>query len=113
MNTYYGPEPNFESITRSSFPWGELYDARIDQRPSTLLADDRSGTLRLTRTGGVLTASARAVGGDWRVVGTRPAVTAAATITVGAASHDEIFGDRDVRVAFDSFSINSGDLWCR
>lgn len=113
MNTYYGPEPNFESITRSSFPWGELYDARIDQRPSTLLSDDRSGTLRLTRTGSVLTASARAVGGDWRVVATRPAVTAATVITVGAASHDDIFGDRDVRVGFDNFSINAGELWCR
>lgn len=112
MNTYYGPAPNFESITRQSLPWGEFYGARIDGLSSSVLTNDPDGSLRLTRVGKVLTALARATGGDWRVVATRRAVTEPAVIPVGAATGDEIFGDRDVKVAFDNFSVNSGSLRC-
>ena len=43
MNTYYGPAPNFESITRQSLPWGEFYDARIDGLSSSVLTNDPAG----------------------------------------------------------------------
>jgi hypothetical protein len=112
MNTYYGPGPAFESITRQSMPWGESYDARIDRVSSSALTNDGGGSLRLTRTGQVLTASARSSGGSWHIVATRRAVTDPATITVGAATNDDVFGDRDVKVGFDNFSVNSGSLRC-
>jgi hypothetical protein len=112
LNTYYGPAPNFESITRQSMPWGESYDARIDRVSSSVLTNDLDGSLRLTRTAGVLTASARSAGGGWQVVATRRAVADPATITLGAATNDDVFGDRDVKVAFDNFSVNSGSVRC-
>ena len=112
MNTYYGPAPNWESISRQSQPWGELYDARIAGSYSSTLTNDLSGTLRLTRSGGTLTASSRD-GTDWRVVAARVAVLEPAVITLGAGSYDEGFANREVRIAFDNFSINRGSLVCR
>jgi hypothetical protein len=112
MNTYYGPAPNWESITRESLPWAEAYEARIAAFSSSVLTQDLRGTMRLTRSGGVLTASARTPSTDWQTVATRAAVTEPAVITVGAASNDSIFAHRDVKVAFDNFSVNSGRLSC-
>ncbi len=111
MGTYYGPAPNWESITRQSQPWGELYDARIAGSYSSTLTSDLSGTLRLARSGGILTASSRN-GTDWRVVAARVAVLEPAVITLGAGSYDEGFANRDVRIGFDNFSINRGNLVC-
>jgi hypothetical protein len=111
MNTYYGPAPNWESITRQSQPWGELYDARIAGSYSSALTSDVRGTLRLTRSGSILTASSRA-GTDWRVVAARVAVLDPAVITLGAGSYDEGFANGDVKIGFDNFSINRGSLVC-
>ena len=111
LGTYYGPAPNGESITRQSQPWGELYDARIAGSNSSTLTNDLSGALRLTRRGDILTASSRG-GTEWRVVAARVAVLEPAVITVGAGSYDGGFADRDVKIAFDNFSVNSGRLVC-
>jgi hypothetical protein len=111
LGTYYGPAPNWESITRQSQPWGELYDARIAGSYSSTLTSDLRGALRLTRSGDTLTASSRE-GTGWRVVAARVAVLEPAVITVGAGSYDGGFADRDVRIAFDDFSVNSGRLRC-
>lgn len=111
LHTYYGAAPNWESVNRRSVPWGELYDARIAGSNSSTLTNDLSGTLRLTRSGGILTASSRD-GTDWRVVAARVAVLEPAVITLGAGSYDEGFANRDVRIAFDNFSINRGRLIC-
>jgi hypothetical protein len=111
LNTYYGPAPNWESITRQSQPWGDFYDARIAGSYSSALTNDLSGTLRLTRSGSILTASSRD-GTDWHVVAARVAVLEPAVITLGAGSYDGGFADRDVKIAFDNFSINRGSLVC-
>jgi hypothetical protein len=112
MNTYYGPAPNWESISRESLPWAELYEARIAGSTSAVLTNDGRGTMRLTRTGSVLAASSRTASTDWQLVATSVAVLDPAVITLGAASNDTIFAHRDVKVAFDNFSVNSGRLSC-
>ena len=111
MNTYYGPGPDFESVTRESFPWGEFYGARIDQVYNSTLTADPRGTLRLARAGGLLSAS-EWTGRAWRVVGERRAVRADAIIALGAASNEEVFAKRDVKVEFDNFDVASGRLVC-
>ena len=111
MNTYYGPGPNFESITRESFTWGEFYGARIDQVYNSTVTADLHGTLRLARAGGLLSAS-ELTGSVWRVVGERRAVRADAIIALGAASNEEVFAKREVKVDFDNFDVASGRLVC-
>jgi hypothetical protein len=112
MNTYYGPAPNWESINRESLPWAELYETRIAGSTSSTLTNDLRGTMRLTRTGSILAASSRTASTDWQLVATRMAVLDPAVITLGAASNDTIFAHRDVKVAFDNFSVNTGRLSC-
>jgi hypothetical protein len=113
MNTYYGPAPNWESINRESLPWAELYETRIAGSTSSALTNDLRGSLRLTRTGSILAASSRTASTDWHLVAARVAVPDPAVITLGAAgNNDTIFAQRDVKVAFDNFSVNSGRLSC-
>lgn len=112
MNTYYGPGPDFESVTRNGFPWSETYDGRIQQVETSRLTSDTRGSLRLRRAGATLTIMTRGVGGEWEVVAWGRAVTDPATITLGVATHDAIFGHRSVRVAFDDFMAYRGSLVC-
>jgi hypothetical protein len=111
MNTYYGPGPDFESITRESNPWGEFYGALIDRLYNTTLTADVRGKLRLTRSGGTLSAS-EWTGSEWRLIGARSAVRADAVITFGAAARESSFAKREVKVGFDNFDVASGRLVC-
>ena len=113
MNTYYGPAPNFESITRQSLPWASS-TTPVDG-PVVVRLDERSGRVSPLDAREECSPHRRATGGG--LACRRDQTSGDRTgrvIPVGAATGDEIFGDRDVKVAFDNFSVNSsGSLQAR
>jgi len=96
-------------IFRESKPWGENYGSWIDPVSSSTPTSDAAGSLRLTRTGGVVTTWYRS-GGTWvaHETGPRPEPM---TVGVGAGDFNTLSG-LHVRVAFDNFRIDSGELSC-
>jgi hypothetical protein len=74
---------------------------------------DTSGTLRLVRVGGTITGLYwNAATSAWVVIASGPIGTDDAGYLLFVWSHDSLFGDEEVRVAFDNFRISSGTLVC-
>lgn len=96
-------------VLRESKPWGERYSSWIDPSFAATDTGDVAGSLRLTRTGGVVTASYLG-GGGWTVLNSaaRPE-----SMTAGVGAGDfQTFSGLHVRVGFDDFRIASGALTC-
>ena len=97
-------------VFRESKPWGERYGSWIDPSFAATGTTDQAGTLRLVRTGGVVTASYR-LGDTWVPLNTasRPEPM---TMGVGAADF-QTFSGLHVRVAYDDFRLTTGELTCQ
>lgn len=72
---------------------------------------DTSGRLRMVRTND-MTTGYYSDSGEWRALTTSSSTTADATFSIAAWSHDYAFTDQDVKIAFDNFIINEGQLVC-
>ena len=96
-------------VFRESKPWGERYGSWID--PSFAAADtvDQAGSLRLSRTGGIVTASYGS--GEAQVTLNSAGRPESMTAGVGAGDF-QTFSGLHVSVAFDDFRIDSGELTC-
>lgn len=96
-------------IFRESKPWGENYGSWIDPVGSGVPTSDTAGSLRMTRINGVVTTSYSS-GGQWIVLNTGPRPE---SMTVGVGAGDfNTFSGLHVRVAFDNFRLDSGELSC-
>lgn len=96
-------------VFRESKPWGENYGSWIDPSFASSPTADSSGTLRLTRTGTIVTASYLS-GVGWTVLNSsaRPE-----PMTAGIGAGDfQTFSGLQVRVAFDDFRIDTGAITC-
>jgi hypothetical protein len=72
---------------------------------------DLSGSLRLTRTGGLETGYYMS-SGNWVMIHTGPSITQEIHLNIVAWSHDYAFEHRFVKVAFDNFTLNRGTTSC-
>jgi TolB protein len=96
-------------IFRESKPWGERYGSWIDPSFAATDTGDTAGSLRLTRSGGVVAASYLGAGG-WTTLNSssRPE-----PMTAGVGAGDfQTFSGLHVRVGFDDFRIASGAITC-
>jgi hypothetical protein len=76
-----------------------------------LSTSDRSGKLRLTRVGAVVTSSYwDAASSAWVPFASGAGTVEDVQIALSAWSHDLAFEDQDVRVAFDNFIVHQGEL---
>jgi DNA-binding SARP family transcriptional activator len=97
---------------RSSSQWGEQYGSWTGSAASVSLADT-TGTLRLARRHGIVTAYFRHKG-SWQSITSGPN-TASASIAVGASGgkgYDTTFGGQEVIVDFDNFIVTGDDPIC-
>jgi len=97
-------------IQRESQTWAEQYFAWLGGPFGYATTADQGGSLRLVRAAGTVTAYWR-FGEAWVPLGSAPD-SGNAVMGVGAQSDDSLFANQPVRVAFDSFRINSGVLSC-
>jgi hypothetical protein len=96
-------------IWRESRPWGEEYFAFADNSFGSVSTTDRSGSFRLVRSGGVLTASYLS-SGVWIPL---LASTSSGTAVVGFQLADyNFFTGEAASAAFDNFRVESGELTC-
>jgi TolB protein len=96
-------------IWRQSRPWGEEYFAFADNVFGYVATADRSGSFRLVRSNGVLTASYLS-NGVWIPLLTS---TSSGTAVVGFQLADyTFFTGMATSVAFDNFRLESGELTC-
>lgn len=72
---------------------------------------DLSGTLRLTRTGGLETGY-YLTSGNWVMIHTGAAITQDIHLNIVAWSHDYAFEHVFVKIAFDNFTLNRGTATC-
>lgn len=91
---------------QSSIKWGENYAAWVIPNNGGIPgATDTSGSLRIARTDGTLSAYVLHKGSWLRVASGRN--TSTAVIGLQAMSNDEDFGHKPVRVAFDNFVVKA------
>ena len=82
-----------------------------DGQYSITATSDLSGKLRLVRAGTTLSGYYFS-NGCWVLVHSGPVTAADLYIVIAAWSHDSVFADQEVKIAFDNFVINQGDLVC-
>jgi PKD repeat protein len=90
---------------------GEVYATDFGGPLQIIPTGDNTGKLRLVRQGSAFTGYYYN-GGMWIPVGTGPAPTSDGSYGIASWSHDNIFSDSEVKLAFDNFVMNSGDLIC-
>jgi dipeptidyl aminopeptidase/acylaminoacyl peptidase len=73
---------------------------------------DLAGSMRLVRSGSVLTASVRSPGGDWATLLSAPADPTAAVAGMGLTAIGPQFAHVATAAAYDNFRLNSGELVC-
>lgn len=103
--------------TSSSFdPFaGEQYQAWANTTPFVNAAantTDTTGSFRLTRADGVLTAYYRSPGGDWTQFLVAPGAGGTTVYGMGLSATAAGFAHLDGAVAYDNFRLNSGVLTC-
>jgi Tol biopolymer transport system component len=96
-------------VFRESKPWGEQVGGWVPPVFGASPATDLAGTLRLVRTGGVVTASVLRAG-VWTPLASGP--NPGSAVFGFSASSFADWSHQDVRVAFDDFSLHSGALAC-
>jgi hypothetical protein len=89
---------------------GEVYYTTLGF--AVIPTTDLDGSLRQTRSGGMLTTYYKDAGGNWVVMGSVPASTADLTFALAAWSHRQFFADQEVVVAFDNFHVAEGEFPC-
>ncbi len=110
--SFLGPANEGWHLWRSSSPGGEQYGSWTGSASSVSL-DDATGTLRLARRSGIVTAYFRHKG-SWRSI-TSGRNTRSAIIAVGASGgtgYNTTFGGQEVIVDFDNFTVTGADPVC-
>jgi Tol biopolymer transport system component len=97
-------------IFRQSVPWGEFYNANSNSVFNTTPTSDSTGSFRLVRANGQLTAYFADPLFGWSKLLTAPAAPDA--VVPGLSLSSYAFGGQEVKVAFDNFRITSGTLSC-
>lgn len=97
-------------VGRLSQTWGESYNSSIGSSFGVVPTQDRSGSLRLTRSNGTVTSYYRS-GPSWIALASAPAGAAPVIMTFAAGSFGTPAG-APVRVAFDNFSLDASDVDC-
>jgi dipeptidyl aminopeptidase/acylaminoacyl peptidase len=97
------------SIGRESRPWGEQYAAFIAPNFGSAVTMDQSGSFRLVRAGGVMTASYRQ-DGEWVTLASAPASSDPAIIALVGAADSGTFAAQPVKVAFDNFRLDAAPV---
>ena len=98
----------------SSFspPYNQQYWANTNDSAGSFTTTDRSGTFRLVRTNGTMSAYVKSpTNPDWRLVtsGSAPGST---VYGMGLWASADQFAHQDGSVAYDNFQLNSGALRC-
>ncbi|MEZ4653761.1 MAG: hypothetical protein R3E12_09260 [Candidatus Eisenbacteria bacterium] len=92
--------------------WRDWYfTGFVDQDLVPVATSDLSGTLKLTRSGTTLTGYYLSLG-SWVAISSAVVTTADMSMHISAWSHDRFFTDQEVKVAFDNFTVNQGELVC-
>jgi hypothetical protein len=100
-------------VSRHSDPFaGDRYTAFSDPAFTGVTTTDLAGSFRLVRSGGVLNAYYRSVGGDWVQLLSAPASPGDAVIGLGLQAIAGQWAHQTARVAYDNFRLNSGTLSC-
>ncbi len=90
----------------------ELYLTDFGDGVQGVATSDLTGTLRVTRAGATLSGYYLS-SGSWILIHSGPvANTGDSHFGLRALSHNAVFGNQDVKVAYDNFAINSGQLFC-
>jgi hypothetical protein len=90
---------------------GECYLLQANGIMPLVLADDRTGGLRLARTGSVITGYYRK-GGEWVAIRSDSVATHDVGVGLAAWTHDSVFARQDVRVAFRNLVVQRGQFLC-
>ncbi len=100
-----------ERISRgtSEYSGVEHYDTDIGGISANVLTTSSTGTIRLARTGTIVSGYYWNAG-SWALVGTTPWVGDDVQLALSGWSHDSVFAHQDVRFAFDNFQITSGQF---
>ena len=96
----------------SSPPYNQQYWANTNDSAGSFTTTDTSGTLRLVRTNGIMSAYVKSpTNPDWRLVttGSAPGST---VYGMGLATPGNQFAHQDGSVAYDNFVLNSGVFTC-
>lgn len=99
-------------VARQSDAFGDKYNAFSDPLFEIVPTTDLSGSLRLVRSGGALLAYYRDPLLGWVQFLNAPAHSGDAVPGLSASSNDAQFGDQEVRLSFDNFTISSGAISC-
>jgi hypothetical protein len=102
------------SRTSSTFgpPYNQQYNAWTNDSAGSFTTNDTSGTLRLVRTNGVVSAYVKSASvPDWRLVtsGSAPGST---VYGMGLWAPGDQFAHQDASVAYDNFRLSSGTVTC-
>src|SRR6267378_2722202 len=104
--TSFGPVSDFPTEPR------EAYLRDFDQGAGGFTATtDQSGTLRIVRTGSVLTGYYLS-GSDWIALPSQQVSTGDAMIRIFAWSHSNVFAGMHVKMAFDNFMVSADGISC-
>jgi Tol biopolymer transport system component len=93
-------------------PYNQQYWANTNDSAGSFTTTDRSGTFRLVRTNGTMSAYVKSpTNPDWRLVtsGSAPGST---VYGMGLWASADQFAHQDGSVAYDNFQLNSGALTC-
>lgn len=100
-------------LDASTFGLREVYISNFAQGCCGFVnSSDLTGTLRLVRTGSRVFGYFLNSSNTWVLVGSSTATTADTAISMAAWSHDGFFTNQEVKVTFDNFVINQGQLTC-
>ena len=107
------------AVARSSDPWDPPYDEQYngwrggsDFAFNVIQTLDLSGSMRLVRVAGTISAYKRSPGGDWDLIFSAPGVTGEGVIGTGLSVPADRFAHKTGSVAYDNFRFNSGELSC-
>ena len=91
----------------------EVYLAHfVDGVQGVTATSDLNGTLRIVRTGSLLSGYYHSAGG-WTLIHTGPSPTTGPVhFGFRAWSHNALFGGQEVKVAFNNFTVSSGQVSC-
>jgi Tol biopolymer transport system component len=98
------------SVSRESQPWGEQYSVFFAPSFYAVPTADTSGSLRMVRSGGTMIGYYLS-SGTWVPIASGPASSNAGVLGFALSAMQDLT-DQPVKVAFDNFRLNSGNLEC-
>jgi hypothetical protein len=103
-------DANRISFRQLEWPVSEVYFTTLGF--PVIPTTDLNGSLRQTRSGGMLSTYYKDAAGNWVVMGSVPAPDTDVTFGLAAWSHRQFFAGADVVVAFDNFHVAEGEFPC-